>query len=211
MWSYGPMRILALVAWFVFAAAFVVGCKGKPPPPPKALIAAMEALDEGAARGVVSTEVCEEFQRQASAWRPKLHLQQAADFERMTRDIAASCAHDQIPRDWPTIKLRLDRVVAGKAPQEGPRYQLDAPSAVVSAQKAVDAALDAGDGPRAERAMADWAREVCLWSEKMLGARAARMNEVCERQRAAIRTDRSISALRVEWNNAQQRIAPDGQ
>lgn len=219
-------RLAGLLAGIFVAlvtAPLLGGCKRESmPKPPPSLVTSVENVERAMERdsaGEVGV-ACEELARELFDFKnsPGMPALSAADLHRLGMEIAALGAQHEPGRPvqtsaWRDARARLDRVLGGKSPEEGPRYQIDMPAEVEAAIAAVDAALRAGDVDASLRAM-DAARGPLLqWAAKLPpGGRAHRLVEIAEGDLIRIGITppggATIDDLRKGWARMKQRMRP---
>lgn len=199
-----------------------LGCFKPAPilPPPPSLVEAMRLADEAVATsgdiGGTCDALAQEISRHSQA---SLPIMMKADLNSLFREVAAFGAVNDAPmlksvpvEQWNDLRARLDRVLQGKNPTEGPRYHLDLPEPVRSGMSAVDSALAAGDVDAARTAMARLEGPLSEWMGKLPGMRAAAINQVIERDLAVMGMPTSkppsLSALKAQWAEMRTTIDP---
>ena len=196
------------------------GCKEKPPPPPPpSLVAAIAAVDDAVrTRGDVAG-TCEKLNLELSAFsaQPRAPMAQA-DLSSLAKEVAVYGATSSdlgagaTPNtsQWATLKLKLERVLAGKSPTEAPRYQVGMPQEVRAAMENVDAAIARGDAAQASKALRELACPLLAWSEKLPGMRGVRVHEVVETDLMRFSMDpgasKDLGKLTAFWNATRAKL-----
>lgn len=212
------MRTNAAAVGLVLA----MGCFKPAPivPPPPSLVEAMRLADEAVATsgdiGGTCDALAQEISRHSQA---SLPIMMKADLNSLFREVAAFGVVNEAPvlksvpvEQWKDLRARLDRVLQGKNPTEGPRYHLDLPEPVRNGMSAVDSALAAGDVEAAQTNMSRLAGPLSEWMGKLPGMRAVAINQLVERDLATmgLRTSKppSLDALKAQWAAMRTTIDP---
>jgi len=207
------MRGLALLA----AVAFGAACKEKPPPrPPASLTAALAAVDDAVRHGGDVTGTCEVLARELGTHaQSPLPPAMKADLTVLSREVMVLGATTEpvpgVPMPvgpWETLKSKIDRVLAGKNPTEGPRYQLAMPENVRSGMENVDAALARGDAEEAVRAISALHGPLAMWVEKLPGRRGQTINEVIELDllNFGMTGKKDLASVQAFWTTTRKKL-----
>ena len=124
-------------------------CHTAPPAPPQSLLQALSSAQTAVATNGDIPTTCAALSQELSAFsqiaRP---VMARSDLRNLSMEVAvygatsdASTSQPSSVARWADLKTRIDRVLAGQKPMEGPRYQIDAPESVRSGMAKVDAAL----------------------------------------------------------------------
>ena len=210
-----------LMLGFMCLACF----KPKPPPPPSPeLVSALAAMNQAAKNNdSLPLEDCEKLASALASYSANAAapIMTQADAKQISMGVAAFCAVEDgtaAPTltggsnghwsQWTALAKKIDRVLAGLPPEEGPRYQLSAPPNVVERAQAVDQALAQGDKELALQKISALMPALSEWSTKAPGMKGARLNEIAERDLMFMSMDSKLTLeqLKSRWSDIKKRM-----
>jgi len=195
-------------------------CHTAPPAPPQSLLQALSSAQTAVATNGDIPTTCAALSQELSAFsqiaRP---VMARSDLRNLSMEVAvygatsdASTSQPSSVARWADLKTRIDRVLAGQKPMEGPRYQIDAPESVRSGMAKVDAALARADADSAARAMYELTGPLMEWAGRLPGMRAATVMEIVEHDLSRLSYvqpgTQSVESLSAQWQQIRKRLDP---